>query len=323
MRGQPFQFKFMDSALAEAGQVPLDALHRDVDAICRAYDAIKPVARRLGVEPPQPRLAGFSYCHLSALGAEVVFIENSEPTVRPLLSSPEAIDTLEEPEDYVHSGIGAERLRTAARLKARCPHASDYIGAHPEGPVTTAALILGPDFFLLPYTDPPRARRLLQFCVESGLHYVEAVNRFRNIPSQPGPVGIADDFAGMFNPDLFAEYVLPAWDRYYRERHATRRYLHSELLRPCHLPFLAELDIAQFDPSADQYLTPEILRDQCPVPFTCRIMSWTIENHSPAQLQDIYRRIRDCGPARIAFEMTFLAQEEKIHALLDIARALA
>ena len=57
--GQPFSFGIADSALAEAGGTTLDALHFDVDAICRAYEAIEPVARRFGIPAPKPRLAGF------------------------------------------------------------------------------------------------------------------------------------------------------------------------------------------------------------------------------------------------------------------------
>ena len=56
---QPFGFSFSDAVLAEAAGVPLRALHFDVDAICAAYDAIRPVAERLGVSVPRPRLAGF------------------------------------------------------------------------------------------------------------------------------------------------------------------------------------------------------------------------------------------------------------------------
>ena len=53
-QGQPFSCGIADSAIAEAGRVPLDALHFDVDAILHAFDAIKPVADRPGIPPPTP-----------------------------------------------------------------------------------------------------------------------------------------------------------------------------------------------------------------------------------------------------------------------------
>ncbi|MBN2308672.1 MAG: hypothetical protein JXR94_06850 [Candidatus Hydrogenedentes bacterium] len=322
-RPQPYVFSFADTALAEAGGVPLTALHRDADAICRCYEAIRPVAERLGVEPPVPRLGGFSYCHVSALGAEVVFAEGSEPNVLPVIHAPEDIDSLREPDDYPSRGVAVERMAVLEELLARRPDAATGIGAHPEGPITTAVLLMGQSFLLLPYEDPERAHRLLSFCVESGLNYQRAMDAHAGIAEAPGPAGICDDFAGMFAPALFAEYVMPAWERVYTGRQATRRHLHSELLRPEHLPFLAELGIAVFDPSADQYVTPEILREQCPVPFTSRILSWEIQDNPPAELQAMYRRYAACEPVHIRFGMTFLSQEEKIAALLEVARELA
>ena len=104
---------------------------------------------------------------------------------------------------------------------------------------------------------------------------------------------------------------------------ATERHLHSELLRPEHLPFLADLRIAVFDPSADQYVSPALLREQCPVPFTGRIQSWHIRDLSAAALQTMYREIASYEPVSISFYQTCLAEEEKLAALLDVARELA
>ena len=40
--GQNFSFDFSDSLIAEVGNVPQSALHLDVEAICKANEAIKP-----------------------------------------------------------------------------------------------------------------------------------------------------------------------------------------------------------------------------------------------------------------------------------------
>ncbi|MBI3946512.1 MAG: hypothetical protein HY321_11380 [Armatimonadetes bacterium] len=116
-RGQRFAFGIAESAIAEAGQVPLDALHFDVDAICRAYDSIKPVAERLGVPPPAPHVAGFCCAPLAGLGARILFPKGSEPFVLPILQSPEEIDALEEPEDYLASELTRQRLAPARELR--------------------------------------------------------------------------------------------------------------------------------------------------------------------------------------------------------------
>lgn len=323
MKQQPYTFGLADSLLAEVGDVPLDVLHRDVDAICRCYDRIQPLTDRLGVEAPRPRLAGFSYCHVSALGAEVVFPEGSEPNVVFLVHRPEDIDQLREPEEYLKAGVVPRRVQTLHELLSRRPDAARGIGHQYEGPVTTAALLMGPSFFTLPYDDPKRAHRLLSFCVESALNYVRVLRAYFGERDGPGPVGIPDDFAGMFPPSVFAEFVVPYWEQMYQGLGATERHLHSELLRKDHLPFLAELNIAVFDPSADQYVSTELLHEHCPVPFTARIQSWHIRDHTPEALQAMYRRLATHDPVRISFYMTSLDEEEKIAALLQVARELA
>jgi hypothetical protein len=322
MRRQPYHFGLADTLLAEVGHAPLDTLHRDVDAICRCYDAIVPVADRLGAPVPRPRIAGFSYTYISALGAAVIFPAGSEPNVAPLIRSAEDIDAIEEPADYLASGVAPQRLETMRELARRRPDAEFNLD-RAEGPLTSAALLMGQDFFRLPYEDPARAHRLLGFVVRSSLNYNRAVRRFLGEPEAPGAVGLCDDFAGIFPPEVFAEFVVPYWEETYAGQNATERHLHSELLREGHLPFLAELGIATFDPSADQYVTPEFLRAHCPVPFTARIQAWDIRDKSPRELQAIYRRVATAAPVQIAFYMTHLADEDKIRALLEVARELA
>jgi len=322
-RTQPYSFGFADSVLAELGGVPLDALHHDVAAICRCNDCAQALAERLGVEPPRPHLAGFSYCHVSTLGAKVVFAAGSEPNVSPIIHGPADIDDLRDPPDFLAAGVVPERLRALDALLERRPDAAKSIGHLYEGPVTTAALLMGPAFFTLPYEDPQRAHRLLAFSVDSALNYSRAVQARFGVAEQPGPAGIPDDFAGILGPDEFAAFVVPYWDRLYEGLKATERHLHSELLRPDHLPFLADLDIAVFDPSADQYVSPALLRAQCPVPFTGRIQSWHIRDHSPAELQAMYRDIASYEPVSISFYQTRLEEEHKIAALLEVAWELA
>jgi len=319
--GQPYGFGLADTLLAEVGGVPLDALHRDVEAICRCYVTIEPVAKRLEVLTPRPRIAGFSYTYISALGAKVVFAQGSEPNVVPIIRQSEDIDTLSEPEDYLASGVAPQRIEVMQRLRELRPDA-EFRLEHAEGPITSAALLMGPGFFTLPNEDPVRAHRLIDFAVRSSLNYNRAVRAFFQEEEGPGPVSLCDDFAGMFSPAQFHEFVAPYWDRIYSGQGATERHLHSELLRLEHLPFLKQLGITVYDPSADQYVTPELLREHCPISFTARIQAWDIRDRSTHELQALYRRVASCKPVRIAFYMTRLAEEEKIRALLDVAREM-
>lgn len=322
--GQKFACGFSDRALAEAAKVPLDALHFDVDAIIAAHEAIKPVADRLGIEPPPPHLAGFTYTHIAALGAQIDFPHNSEPKPRTLIQSPEEIDNLHEPEDYLSAPLIKRRLELLDELKKRTPNAVNSIGHRFEGPVTTAALILGDSFFTLPYDEPKRAHKLLEFSTTSALSFARALSERLDIPLDPGPLTFPDDFAGIFPPDMFAEFVLPYWKRFYTELfEPTSRGVHSELLRPEHLCFLKALSIDHFDPGMDQYLTPEILRDQCPCAFNAPIPPWKIRDLSEDELEALYVRYSRCSPAVISFSMDSLSWEPKIARLLQVARSLA
>ncbi|MCM8757194.1 MAG: hypothetical protein NC911_04620 [Candidatus Omnitrophica bacterium] len=318
--GQAFSFGFSDSLLAEVANVSLTQLHQDVQAILKAYEAIKPVARRLGVEPPVPHLPGFAYCHLAALGAKIVFPEGSEPKPEPLLKSAEEIDQLKEPEDYLAAPLIQQRLKLAEELKARCPQAYSSIGHLYEGPVTTAMLLLGEKFLFLLYDEPDRARRLLDFCVRSALNYAQSILKFQGVSLEPGPKGIPDDFAGLLPPGLFEEFVVPYWEKIYQGLLATDRHLHSELLRKEHLDFLRVAKITCFDPSADQYLTPEILKKHCPCRFNLSILSWHIHDLTEDQLENFYLKLASFQPEVISFHLSSLREETKIRRLLKVAR---
>ena len=320
--GQPFSCGIADSAIAEAGRVPLDALHFDVDAILHAYDAIQPVAERLGLPAPKPKLAGFCYAPQAGLGMKIVFPPGSEPKPEPLIDSPEEIDGLKEPADYLASELTQRRLAAVRELRRRCPEAGTSIGHMVEGPVTTAALILGPAFFTLTYDDPERAHRLLDFSVRTAVGYAQAISAHNAAPRWPGPRGIPDDFAGMLGPAMFGELVVPYWNQLYEGLLATHRSLHSELLAVGHMPFLVEAGISMFDPSADQFLTPELLRDHCPAAFRLSIHNWHVDDRNERELQDLYRYMASFKPTSIGFSLARLDQEPKLQALVQVAREL-
>jgi len=315
----PFEFGFTDPVLAElAGVTQLD-LHRDVDAIVRAYKLAGELAAELGVPAPLPRLAEFTYTHVVALGAQVTFTEY-EPKPAALLLTPEDIDNLREPEDYLAADLIQQRLRLAEELVARWPEAPLFIGHLFEGPVTTASLLLGPAFFTLPYDDPARAHKLLQFSVTSAFNYARAITRRYGRLEGAFPQGFPDDFAGIIPPKLFGEFVAPYWEQVFERLNARERFVHSELLRVGHLPFLKGLRVDCYDPGADQYLTPDLLRRHCPTRFQLRIQEWDMANLSARELQEMYQRYLTYNPRLISFYLSRLADVPKVKAILEVAR---
>jgi len=323
-KGQPYQFGFLDSLIAEVGGVSQAALHLDVDAICHAYKAIEPIARRLGVEPPRPGLAGLAYVHVSTLGAEVtISLDANEPYVKPCIRTLEDIDRLCEPDDYLAAELVRHRLDLVDQLKQRRPGASDHIGHDFEGPITTAALLMGQDFFMLPYDDPARAHRLIEFGVRSALNYHKVLAQHQRRPIRTRRGGFPDDFAGMFPPDVFRQFVLPYWRMMLDNLGVAERHVHSELLREEHLPFLAELGVDVFDPSVDQYLSPDVVARCCPVRYFLRIWPSDVERLSADQLVERYRYLASFKPVAVTFQLGRLADEAKIAALLEVARQMA
>lgn len=323
---QNYSFRISESLIAENAGIPLKELHFDVDAILKAYEGIKPLAEELGVEPPRPRIAGFGYAHLASLGSPVRFAEDGEPKVFPMVSTPRDIETLGEPDDYLSAPLIRTRLRIAEAIGNRCGNAlTGTIGHLLQGPVTTAVLMMGQDFFLLPYDYPESAHRLLNFCTESALNYAKALNKHFLGIAEPssGPRGIPDDFAGMFPPELFMEFVVPYWRRIYDGMRATKRNLHSELLREEHMPFLSDAGINYFDPGVDQYLTPGILKRSCPCPFKLVIKSWEMRDMNPAQLESLYREYSAYKPYVISFHMSDIKWKPRVKRLLGLARELS
>lgn len=319
--GWEYGFGFTDAFVAETGGIPLSLFHFDARAIVKAFESMKPLAERLGVPPPVPRMAGFGYPHVAALGAEIVFPENSEPKPVPVIKTPEDIDRLEEPADYLKAPLIRRKLDVLAELKKYCPGTPDFIGHSYEGPVTTSVLLMGQDFLTLPYDDPERAHRLLSFSTESALNYARAIARHLGAPYiSGGRIGIPDDFAGMFPPALFEEFVVPYWRRLYEGLDSAERELHSELLRKEHLPFLKQLNIAVYDPGADQYLTPGMLAEYCPCAFTLRIQAWEIDNLPAEELEKLYCSLHGYKPLSVSFFMDSADEEPKIKRLLETAK---
>lgn len=320
--GQKFYFGFSDYLLLEVANINFYQLHFDAESIVRGYKKLKEIAEELNIEPPIPRMAGFAYSHIASLGAKIEFPIDGEPKPFPLIKNIEDIDNLKEPEDYLSASLIQKKLKTLSELKRIVPETPNTIGHLFEGPITTAVLLMGQDFFILVYDNPKKAHKLLKFCVRSALNYSKCILNYFGEELKEGPKGIPDDFAGILHPKLFPEFVLPYWEEMYERLKATERHLHSELLREEHLKFLKNVKIDVFDPSADQYLNGEILLKKCPCKFTLRIQSWEIFNLSADELEKLYIKLASYKPISINFYLDRLIDLPKIKRLLKIAREL-
>ena len=327
-RRQPYSAGMHYTVIAEAAGIHLRDLYWDTSRIVAAYrhvlETFSPELRSaLESQLRTPAVGSTGYGHLSALGVRIDFPVDGEPWPRPLIESPEDVPGMRDPPDFMSAGLMPQRRQIRdeiARLWGGDTRVG--LGMSAEGPVTTAVLLAGEQFLTWPYEHPEAAHALLSFCTCSAVRFFKALWRTEEQPLTPKSWWIADDFAGLFPPRSFEEFVLPYWQRSYELIGCQDRLLHSELLRPAHLPMLAPLNLARFDPGADQYLTPEDLKEKCPVPYQLRILNWHMRDQSLSELQAMYRRLASFEPAVIQFGMEHVVDEAKFLGILAVAREL-
>ena len=277
-------------ALGKLAGVPHHRLFYDLDAIIEAYTVGKPRALEIfghDITIPPPFWEGISYGHANALGCELVFPEDSEVATRPIYGSLEkGIDALRQDIDFSASGRIPYYLDLWKKLQRAFPEEQlSFGGLKAEGPMTTAWILRGHDFFTDVYDDPPLAREYLAAVTDSIIQFQRFIRRVNGAPevSEWG-VGLVDDIAAMFRPELWPEWVIPFEEQYFRglTTHTGpttgKRHAHIENLAPSHLPYLDTMDIYSFDPSVSPRLTPSLVRDGCRSRF-----SWLL---NPMQLRD-------------------------------------
>jgi hypothetical protein len=321
----------MYTVVAEACGLHLRDLFLEPELVAAAYrrlpEALSPrLWAAVGDRFALPAILSTSYDHLSALGATVDFPLDGEPKPRRLLQGPEDVEKLENPPRFLQCGLMPERRRLWARLREAwggegLSPLPPYYGS--EGPVTSAMLLAGQDFLLWPYDYPEAAHRLLDFCTRSAhafqAEYFAALGTEFPVPT----AWLLDDFAGMFPPALFEEFVVPYWNLWYELAGCEQRHIHTELLRPDHLPLLARCKINLFDPGVDQYVTPRDLAERCPCDFQLVIPTWHVRGVPVERVLAEYRELASYEPALISFGMEGLEEEENFLALLELAKERA
>ncbi|MDZ7379164.1 MAG: hypothetical protein ONB06_07430, partial [candidate division KSB1 bacterium] len=267
-------------------------------------------------EPP-------AYIGAAALGAELIYPEDDMPQIvgYPLRKA-EDVYRLTIPEDYLDTPpmrpfVAMQRwMQERVGAGQRVP-----LGSGLEGPITTAKLLRGQDFFLDLYENPKAAHHLLEVVTESYIRFAQQVRRFNGSPPGGG-TGIADDFAGLISPAMWPEFVVPYYRRIYEAFGNGPRSHHSELLRPRHLPFLLELGVTAFDPGQDQYLTIEDIQQYAPgLPFTWNLK--TVAEMAQGTPESIRRAYEDAvarGARSIMAELCRGTPPENVHAFIAVAR---
>lgn len=323
-------------ALSTMAGVRFDRVFTDLDAIAEAYAEGMPIARdRFGPDVPfgRPRWAGISYGHVNCLGSPLVFPEDSEVAHTPIYDSLEqAVKALRREVDFAAAGMFPFYLELWEKLKDAFPeHNIPFAGFGAEGPVTTAWLLRGHDFFTDLYDAPAMAKEYLALVTASIVEYKKLLARINGQPEfSPVGAGIADDGAAMIPPRLWPEFVVPALEAYFASLTSGSRSIHVEDLVADHLPYLDGLRITHYDPSVSLRLTPALIRQHCRVPFTWRFneiegadftpaetAQWVFDaaaQGAPGVATGVWRN--NCTPNGAANIRTFMRAAERVKRLL-------
>ena len=266
-----------------------------------------------------------AYEGVAALGGTLLFPPAHQPMIQDqgqIVQTGEAVDALQVPDPYACERF-QRHLHTWQELRRRFPDRQVGLSAGQEGPVTTAVLLRGTRFLMDCLTDPARAHRLLSVCTDTYVAFMRAVREVTGVP-QRGGVGIADDHAGNLSPAMWPEFVLPYYERIYAGLGATHRSMHTELVRPTHLPLLRELGLDHVNFGENQYLSVRDVVEALDVPFDWHIKTVSeMLQGTPAQIQDAYRRAVADGAPEMVCELTVGTPPENVRAFVEVAREYA
>ncbi|NLZ63531.1 MAG: hypothetical protein GX902_06950 [Lentisphaerae bacterium] len=296
------------------------------DAVIEVYRRGRPAARELfggkiglcGLMTPP-----ISYGHLNTLGAELLFPEDGEVAVAPMAGNmDEAIRILRQPRDMRNSGKLPFYLDFQRRLEDAFPGEKCALIFKPEGPLTTAYLLRGMDFFTDFYDDPVTFKRMMDAIIDSLIEYHQMLADLNGKKLPAGSARIADDVAAMIPASLWPELVIPYWSRLFSALTDGKVSAHCEGLHPEQLPLLEELGLEFYDPSISPALTPELVSQHCRIPFAWLLPVFQVPQMSCDQVRQFVLRAAAAGASYLFYNISSLPtlqQPEKALAFVEAA----
>lgn len=261
-----------------------------------------------------------SYMHLVAMGAKLDIRESGEPNVHPFASDiDEALSLAKAHEHFNYENMReVEKLyRICDYLKRRFPEedVSSFTGFGHEGPITTAVLMRGSDFYCDIYEEPEKSKELLRLLSEGAGRHANFARLKSGGKINDYAYSICDDFAALIPPDMMEEFVFPYW---YAFGDATtldrprRFFLHSEGMTPKHLEGLKEARINHFQPSVSPALslsdmTPYIGKSYNEFDWLC--YAFNVVNMSDEQIEQFIADSLEAGACAVRTQIGAYAFE--------------
>ena len=273
------------------------------------YDFDKP-----GVGP-----AYSSYIEASMLGTEVIFPEDNVPMVKgPVMKEAEEVNKLKILDPY-KEGLMPRAIQTYRYMREKVGDNVPVGLGGTEGPITTAVILRGQDFFMDLLLYPKEAHQLLALVTEASLMLRTVIEKVTGEPIRS--TGICDDFSGLLSPDHYEEFALPYQKQIYEAFGHEGRVMHSELLRREHLKFLPELGVTAYDPGTNQYLTIADIKSEIDIRFSWNLKpSADMLQGTPDTIKAKYEQAVAEGAPEIATELCRGVPRENVRAFIEASR---
>ncbi|MBE6559730.1 MAG: hypothetical protein E7662_01290 [Ruminococcaceae bacterium] len=277
------------------GGITEGEFYKDTDKCISAWrSANEQIAAYFGdlLAPRAPSAPPLSYGHLVSLGVPFHQPEDAEPNVQHCVNSiDEGIAFLEERKN-IDFGAAPE-CRRYIEMNAAIQEAFPQYKIAPlagyglEGVITTAELLRGQDFFCDLYDDPDKVHTFLTLLNESIIDFKKFCNRVNGVAEvSKVSVGIADDFASLIPPDMWSEFVIPYWVRYFEALSTGKsRSVHCENTHPAQLKYLKDAGVTHYQPSVADALTIENVKANTDIPFDWLLYAYRIVDMTDEEIQ--------------------------------------
>jgi uroporphyrinogen-III decarboxylase len=293
-----------------------------------------------------------TYLTASPFGLQFEVFEDQVPAPRghPLASIEQAA-ALTVPEDMSQAGYFPHALEFYAWMRAHAPEGVNVgFSGGGQAPFTTAVLLRGEGFLLDLLDQPDLAHRFLQTLTQNSIRQrtfalwvaqqadatgaVDAVGAPASSWQEPSnwqmpsgwhtpqeALGFTDDYGGMLGPNLYYDFDVQYMLQIAAHFGATRKTIHTELLRQPHLAILQEHGWGYIDVGTDPYLTIADCREVLQIPFLVQMKtSGEMLLSNPEAIRERYREMVAEGAQTMLVELCRGVPEANLRAFIEVAR---
>ena len=270
-----------------------------------------------------------SYGHLISIGAPFTIPDDGEPNVSPFVYSvDEAINILKERKgmDFSNNEMFQHYLDLWRYLEDSFPEENiPFTGFNYQGPVTSAVLMRGQDFFYDIYDEPEKCREFLKLLTDSIINFIKLCRRINGQPEIQESGYIADDFASLIPPVMWDEFVVAFWNQMNENLCSGKeRFVHVENLMPAHLKYLKNAKVTHYQPSVSDKITLDNIKDNLDpgITFDWLLFAFHITDMTVRQIEDWVDRTVHAGVSVIRTQLgAYAYQRNKLDNIVSFFRA--